>query len=130
MTASRKVVLVGHCGPDSHMLRSAVRRAHPHAVVEQANDEHALATHLTDDALLLINRVLDGGFSFDSGIGLIETLSRSDNPPLMMLVSNYIDAQERAIAAGAIPGFGKTHVHSDSTAQLLRSVLAIDTRVQ
>lgn len=123
MTLKRKVVLVGHCGPDASMLRSAISRAVPHVLVSLANDERRLEEQLSPDSLLLINRVLDGGFCCDCGVGLIELLSRRAGSPSMMLVSNYADAQERAVAAGAKRGFGKTQLYNDATAELLRQAI-------
>jgi ActR/RegA family two-component response regulator len=130
MVERRQVILVGHCGPDTHMLKSAISRALPHVQIAHANDEGKLKDHLSPDSLLLINRVLDGAFSFDSGIGLIEMLSKHSPAPRMMLISNFPEAQQRAVQAGAMPGFGKTQLYNDATAQLLRNAIAIDTRVQ
>lgn len=123
MVPKRKVVLVGHCGPDAHMLRSAISRAVPHVTVAHANDERRLDEHVSPDALLLINRVLDGGFCCDSGVGLIELLARREDAPAMMLVSNFADAQDSAVAAGAMRGFGKTQLYNDATAELLRQAI-------
>ena len=40
-----------------------------------------------------------------------------------MLVSNYADAQQAAVAAGAIEGFGKAELGADETEEKLRAVL-------
>ena len=42
----------------------------------------------------------------------------------MMLVSNYHDAQQAAVAVGAVPGFGKRELGTPKAAQLLREALA------
>ena len=69
-TSSRRIVLVGHCGPDMHML-AAMRRVAPESAVAIANDAEELKPHLNGDAVLLVNRVLDDGFETESGIDLI-----------------------------------------------------------
>jgi hypothetical protein len=44
-----------------------------------------------------------------------------------MLVSNYADAQQAAVAAGALPGFGKREIGTPKVKELLRSALAETT---
>jgi hypothetical protein len=41
----------------------------------------------------------------------------------MMLVSNYPDAQAAAVAAGAVPGFGKREIGTPRVAQVIREAL-------
>lgn len=117
----KPIVLVGHCRPDVFMLRSAIRRALPDAATGEANDDVAVAA-AGGDALLLINRVLDGRFTGgDSGIALIARLAAAPDPPTMLLVSDRPDAQREAEAVGAEPGFGKTELHDASTIERLRA---------
>jgi len=40
-----------------------------------------------------------------------------------MLISNFPEAQDHAVAAGALRGFGKTQLYNDSTAKLLRQAI-------
>ena len=117
----KKVVLVGHCGPDSSYLKMAVQRSLPDAVVMSADDDEDLKKLIGGGAdLLLLNRQLDYGFAIESGVQLIEQL-RAQHPNLrMMLVSNYPEAQAVAISAGALPGFGKREIGTPRVAQLLR----------
>lgn len=116
----KTVALVGHCGPDTFALRSAIRSALPGAEVVSVQDEKSLAA--TDADLLLVNRVLDGRFHDGSGLKLIERLASAG--PAVMLVSNYPDAQAAAEQAGAAPGFGKSELYSDQMKQRLRDALA------
>ncbi len=120
MSSLRTIVLVGHCGPDMFMLKTAVGRALPEATIVFVNDTVALSEYRTPDSLLLVNRELDGGFDSRSGIELIQQVIQQDNPPAVMLISNHEDAQQEALAAGATPGFGKTKLYDKSTTQLLR----------
>ena len=41
----------------------------------------------------------------------------------MMLISNYDDAQQAAVEAGAIRGFGKSSLQDSDTTTLLQRVL-------
>ena len=126
MTESPTFVLVGHCGPDAHLLKSAVSRAVPEATIAMANDERKLKSHLHGGAVLLVNRELDGSFDAEDGVALIAGVMAGDDPPTAMLISNYADAQETAVAVGARPGFGKSAVYKESTKGLLRSAAGLD----
>ena len=122
---TKKVVLIGHCGPDSGYLRLAVTSADRAAQVLAADDEQSLQRLIDDGAnLLLFNRVLDCGFSEEDGAAVIRRLKARHPNLKMMLVSNYADAQQAAIAAGALPGFGKRELGTPGVAQLLRDALA------
>lgn len=117
------VLLVGHCGPDAYMLRSAVRSALPNAEIEMVDDDATLSAKLDSADLVLVNRVLDGRFDSDDGIGLIAALAPT-KPARFLLVSNFADAQARAEAAGAKPGFGKADMRSPETTRRLQEALA------
>jgi hypothetical protein len=121
--AAPVVVLVGHCGPDAGALRSAVRSHLPGARVESVDDPADLEGAMSRAHLLLVNRVLDRGFGGASGIDLIAELSRRPGRPALMLVSNLEDAQARAEAAGASPGFGKRDLYAPATKARLMSAL-------
>jgi CheY-like chemotaxis protein len=121
----RHIMLIGHCGPDEHMLRTTINRILPGAIVTVAHDAAAVRQNLTADALLLVNRVLDQQFEGASGIDLIKEIVTDPRAPVIMLVSNYNDAQDAAVAAGARRGFGKAQLNSDSTAAILRAAAAL-----
>jgi two-component system, chemotaxis family, chemotaxis protein CheY len=120
-----KVVLVGHCGPDSSFLRLAVNRALPGSTVVAADDAKTLDKQIEQGAeLLLLNRVLDYGFDTDEGVELVRQL-RAQHPKLkMILVSNYDDAQQAAVRAGALPGFGKRDIGTPRVTDILKGALA------
>jgi hypothetical protein len=105
------------------MLRAAIRHIFsPGTSLATVNDSAALQRHLNSDSLLLVNRALDGDFDTDSGIELIRSIAQreANEQPAMMLISNYPEAQEEAVKAGARPGFGKSALYSQTTATLLR----------
>ena len=122
---SKRVALVGHCGPDSSYLRMAVSRAGKDLKVISADDSTELQRVLGDGVdLLLLNRVLDYGFEETEGVALIRKL-RSKFPQVKtMLVSNYPEAQAEAVAAGALPGFGKRDIGSAKVTTLIQEALA------
>ncbi len=105
------------------MLRSAIRSLVPDAEVVMVDDEASLKDQLASADLALVNRVLDGRFESDDGIGLIASLSPQAGAKLM-LVSNFADAQSRAEAAGALPGFGKSDMRSEETRRRIEAALA------
>ncbi len=121
----KKVVLVGHCGADSSYLRIAVASAGASVSVLAADDQEALSSALTNGVeLILINRILDWGFEEQEGVALIARLRQTHPHLKTMLVSNYADAQAAAVAAGALPGFGKREIGSAKVKELLKSALS------
>ena len=122
---SKKVALVGHCGPDSSFLRMAINKALPGAQIVAADDDNELKAVLDGGAdLVLFNRQLDYGFDDPQGVSVIRKLGRFYPKTKMMLVSNYADAQAAAIQAGALPGFGKREIGGPRVTQLLRDAVA------
>ncbi len=119
-----RIALIGHCGPDASYLRLAVSRALKEARIVAADDQQELEEVLGDGVdLLLVNRQLDWGFDTTDGLKLIQTL-RERHPTLkMMLVSNYPEAQQAAVDAGALPGFGKREIGSARATELLRAAI-------
>ncbi|MDZ4754009.1 MAG: hypothetical protein SGJ11_05880 [Phycisphaerae bacterium] len=121
------VVLVGHCSPDSGMLKSITARVLPGVAVVRVNDDRALEKYRRADALWLVNRGLDGDFAADDGIAIIEREASKPQPPVLLLISNYADAQAAAVAAGAKGGFGKQSLYAESTAATLRDAAGVTT---
>jgi hypothetical protein len=121
---AKKVALVGHCGPDSSFLRMAVSSADRSVQVLMVDDAGELNKLLADGVdLLLLNREMPYGFDDDEGVGIIRKLRPNYPGVKMMLVSNYPDAQAAAVAAGAVPGFGKREIGTPRVAQVIREAL-------
>jgi two-component system chemotaxis response regulator CheY len=104
----KRVLSVGQCGLDHGNISQTLRRAFGAEVVGAHGAAEMLDLLQTGPfALVLVNRVFDADGS--SGLELIRRLraepSLAEVP--VMLVSNYQDAQQEAVAAGARPGFGK-----------------------
>jgi two-component system chemotaxis response regulator CheY len=120
----KKVALVGHCGPDSSYLRMTVGAIDRDTQVVMADDDHSLSKIVSEGVnLLLFNRVLDFGFDEHEGIAMIRKLHKHNPKLKMMLISNYPEAQAAAVAAGALPGFGKRDLGSPRVKQMLRDAL-------
>jgi CheY-like chemotaxis protein len=120
---AKRVLSVGNCGMDDGNLR---RVLHQHFAADvDAVDSATEALEKLQDAhydLVLVNRVFDT--NGDSGLRLIKTLKGDTvlRQVPVMLVSNYPDAQAEALAAGALPGFGKKIVGKPQLVEHLKSI--------
>jgi CheY-like chemotaxis protein len=120
--AVRRVLSIGQCNADHAALAAAIRRHFGAEVVPAATANEAFA--LLDGggfALVLVNRVLDTDGS--SGLDLVRAIASRPAAPPVMLVTNYSEYQEAALAAGAVPGFGKAALHDPATVDRLRPYL-------
>jgi CheY-like chemotaxis protein len=116
---------VGQCGPDHATIR---RYLTSHFDVEIVQT-HGLADTLTELRaghfdLVLINRKLDADYS--DGIEILREIKAAAeiaHVPVM-LVTNYPEHQEAAVAAGAHRGFGKLEFDDPATKEKLAAVLA------
>ena len=73
--------------------------------------------------LVLVNRKLDADYS--DGLEIIKTIkadAKLSSVPCM-LITNYPEHQDTAIAAGAHPGFGKKQLAAPETHAKLKAVL-------
>jgi CheY-like chemotaxis protein len=103
----------------------AIRAVDPEAQVIAPDDRQELDQLLSarHPDLILLNRELGYGFDDEMGIEAVVRL-RATHPKLrLMLVSNYAQAQSEAVAAGALPGFGKRELGSPKVTQILRGAL-------
>jgi two-component system chemotaxis response regulator CheY len=125
--STKKVLSLGQCAADHASIGGLLRRqldAEVDAADTFADAEARLNGSRYD--LILVNRVLDR-----DGTEGLEFIARIKAHPEwrqfpVMLVSNYQDAQEQAIARGALPGFGKASLGSTKTISRLRAVLGVD----
>ncbi len=122
---TKKTVLsIGQCRPDqaaiSHYLTS-----HFGATVltaDLAADAYqVLKAHTID--LVLINRKLDADYS--DGMEILEQILAEKTTATLpvMLVSNFAEWQDKAVALGATYGFGKAELNRPETKQRLSAVL-------
>jgi CheY-like chemotaxis protein len=117
-----RILDVGQCGFDHAAIHDFIQHV-VSSTVDAAGtpEETQKLMEMNRYHLVLINRILDRDGS--SGIELIKQLRQIPDCPPLMLVSNLPDAQAKAIAAGALQGFGKATIHLPQTAEHLREVL-------
>jgi CheY-like chemotaxis protein len=122
--ASTKVLSIGQCRPDSAAIQHYLQSTFGSEVITADTADAALRL-LQDQRfdLVLINRILDADYS--SGMDILKSIRLNeawDTLPVM-LVSNYPEWQQAAIAAGALPGFGKAELNRAETREKLSAVL-------
>ena len=122
---TKKVLDVGQCGLDHPRIKRLIESSFDATVhlAHTAQEANTLAASDHYD-LILVNRLLDTDHS--SGVALIESLKASNDTAgiPVMLVSNFPDAQNQAIDAGAVPGFGKNSMQNAKTLSILSTYLA------
>ncbi len=121
----KRVLSIGQCGPDNSAIRTFLTRNFEceFDTADAAADALAKMKHSSYD-LALVNRKLD--VDYTDGIDVIRAL-KSDSATAgvpVMLVTNYPEHQDAAIAAGALRGFGKLEFGKAETRELLATVLA------
>ena len=116
----------GHCGPDSSYLRIAVKSALKDVVLLSADDNPSMNHALEQGVdLVLLNRELGYGFEPDTGVEMIYELKQRQPDLHIMLISDSAEAQAAAVAAGALPGFGKRQVTSPKVKEILRDAMSV-----
>ena len=120
----KKVLSVGQCGADHGAISFMLSRNFTVSVDSADSVNEALAAAKEGYDLVLVNRVLDR--SGESGLDLIRQM-QSDEQLVsvpVILVSNYADAQQEAVDAGAQPGFGKAQLHAPELLEQLTPILS------
>jgi CheY-like chemotaxis protein len=126
----RKTILdVGNCGPDHAAISAMLRQAFDAEVLQadQWSDAYATlqARHVD---LVLVNRKLD--IDYSDGIEIIRRLKADpvfQSIPVM-LITNYAEHQQAAVAIGAEYGFGKLELRAPETQQRLTRCLCPQSR--
>jgi len=122
----KKTVLdVGNCGADHGAIAYLLRSNFDVHVLRAVDADEAMdAIRSNSVDLVLINRVIDSDGS--RGIDLIREIKAEDAlaRTAVMLVSNYPEYQDAAVAAGAERGFGKAALRDPETVGILRRLLA------
>ena len=114
----------GNCGPDFHSIRQMVTTHFDVTVLQTHGAEDTLETLRTRAVdLVTVNRKLDRDYS--DGIEIVKLIrqdAQHDAVPIM-LVTNYSDHQDAAIAVGCVRGFGKLALSDPDTIDLLKPFL-------
>lgn len=120
----KRVLSVGQCVPDHTTLTSYLRGNFDAQVVKvDLADEALAALREQPYDLVLINRKLDADYS--DGLDILRAIKA--DPALaavpVMLVTNYAEHQDAAVAAGALRGFGKLEYGDPQTREKLQPLL-------
>jgi len=120
----KTLVDCGNCGPDFNSIRQMVT-SHFQATVLQTHgmeDTVELLRNRKVD-LVIVNRKLDRDYS--DGLEIIKSIKSdpeiADVP--VMLLTNYDEHQQAAVAEGATYGFGKLEIGNDETIEKLKPYL-------
>ena len=122
---SKRVLDVGNCVPDHSAIRTMLQRTFGADVLQTHGSDDTLALLRKEPVdLVLVNRKLDQDYS--DGLDIIKSIKA--DPKLAdlpcMIVSNYSDQQQVAVAAGAEYGFGKKELYADATKDRLAKFLS------
>lgn len=122
--SNKTIVLVGHCGVDGPRLQSALSSRLQGCDVLRINDLGELESACEQGAdLLLVNRE-PLGFEGTEGVELIRALRERYPDTKAMIVTDFAEVQDEAVAAGAVPGFGKRDIDSPKLEEAVRQALA------
>jgi two-component system, chemotaxis family, chemotaxis protein CheY len=125
MPSSKPCVLdVGNCDPDHGSIRRLLSRFDVDVDRVMFVSEAVAALERRSYDLVLVNRLIFADSS--DALPLITKMKADDRfreIPVMM-ISNFEEAQDRAVAAGALRGFGKSSLNDEATVALLRPHLA------
>jgi CheY-like chemotaxis protein len=121
----KRVLSAGQCAADHWSISRTLERAFPVEVVSADTSAEVIEKLRQEKfALVLVNRVFDADGS--SGLDLIRLMKAAEElrgVPIL-LVSNYADAQQEAVAAGAAQGFGKAALGLPGMLERVREFLA------
>ena len=121
---TKRILDVGNCGPDHSAIRQFFAR-HFGGEVTQAHGSDDTMTLLKSSAydLVLVNRKLDRDYS--DGIEIIRQIKAdpATSGVAVMLITNYVDHQDEAVAAGALRGFGKLEFDKPETLEKVKAAL-------
>ena len=125
---SKTLLDCGNCGPDFRAIRQMVSSHFGASVVQSHGVEDTLELpRNTSVDLVTVNRKLDRDYSD----GLDVAVAIKSDPELesipVMLVTNYDEHQEPAMAAGCVRGFGKLALKDPETRNLLEPFLQSET---
>ncbi|QDU80666.1 Response regulator receiver domain protein [Polystyrenella longa] len=120
----KRILDIGQCNYD-HSNITRFLESHWEVEVDRTHGwtdtERLLSANKYD--LILVNRLMDQDHT--EGQAIIESLKSHEqysNMPVMM-ISNYADAQEEAVKAGAVPGFGKSALNSSEAQNLVDAII-------
>src|SRR5262245_44449350 len=122
---AKRVLDVGNCVPDHASIRAMLEKQFRAEVVQADGSSDALAAMRKEPFdLVLVNRKLDQDYS--DGLDVVKQIKADAALAAVpcMLITNYADQQELAVAAGAEYGFGKKELYTSETQSRLAKFLS------
>lgn len=118
-----RVLDVGNCDPDHANIRQLLERCGADVDRVMFVEDAIQRLRASNYELVMVNRLIFADGS--DGLPLIERMKADESlrPVPVMMISNYAEAQDRAVAAGAVRGFGKAALHDPQTIERVRSLL-------
>jgi CheY-like chemotaxis protein len=121
----KRVLDVGQCGPDHASIRRFFAANFEGTEIVQTHEPADTLSALRGSRfdLVLINRKLDADYS--DGLEIIRAIKADPKiaTVAVMLVTNYAEHQDAAIAAGAVRGFGKLEFSDPATKEKIAAAL-------
>lgn len=125
---TKNVLDVGNCDPDHAAIRGLLSAGF-NATIDRVMfvPEALRALNAKKYDLVLVNRLIFADRS--DGLALVTAMKSHPQHAAIpvMMISNFPDAQQRAIAAGAVPGFGKAALWATETIGTLAKYLTLKT---
>ncbi len=121
----KRVLDVGNCSPDHGAISGLLKKQFGAQVMQAHGADDALAVLRNGQFdLVLVNRKLDQDDS--DGLEIIKQIKADQALAATpcMLITNYVEHQAAAVAAGAEPGFGKLSLSAPETIERLGKFLA------
>lgn len=123
-TATKTLLDCGNCGPDFNSIRQMVTSNFNASVIQSHGAQDTLEILRTRKIdLVTVNRKLDRDYT--DGMDVIAAIKADpdvgDVP--IMLVTNYEEHQDSAVAAGCVRGFGKLSIGEPATREMLEPFL-------
>ena len=118
----KQILDVGQCGFDGPRMKAILQNEFDAVVDPCATGDDAIrlvAQRRYD--LILVNRILAADRT--SGIDLIKKLVDLNLNAAIMLVSDFVEAQDEAESVSGVRGFGKSQLESNATRERLRQIL-------
>jgi len=121
---TKTVLDIGNCSPDHHAIKRMLVDNFDVNVIRADQWSEAsilLASNKVD--LILINRKLD--IDYSDGMEVLNSLKSEPSTRHIpaMLITNYPEYQQTAVAAGGVYGFGKLELDSPVTRERLGQFL-------
>jgi two-component system chemotaxis response regulator CheY len=122
---AKRVLDIGNCVPDHASIRGMLEKTFQAEVVQaDALDDALAALRSRPFDLILVNRKLD--IDYSDGMDIVRHLKADAKFASLpcMLITNYPDQQDSAVAAGAEYGFGKKEIYAEQTKARLAKFLS------